>query len=277
MQIVRASLKAIYLSGWQVAADAKTAGAIYPYQSLYPANSGPELASKINRALQRADQIQTLEGSGDIDWFATIVADAEAGFGGALNAFELTRSYIEAGAAGLHFEDQLASEKKCDHMGGKVLIPVQQHVANLNAARLAADTARVPTMVVARTDAESAKLITSNIDERDHRFLTGERTEEGFFRLDRKMRSSAVLFVVTPLLNMPICCGWKHQLPILSRQNVSPRQSTRSTRTRCWPIIAHQVSTGQRTCRKLILRGSNVKLVRWAINTSSSRSPASIQ
>ena len=187
MQMVRAGLKAIYLSGWQVAADSNTAGAMYPDQSLYPANSGPELARKINRTLQRADQIQTLEDKGDnIDWFAPIVADAEAGFGGALNAFELTRSYIEAGAAGVHFEDQLASEKKCGHMGGKVLIPVQQHIANLNAARLAADTAGVPTLIVARTDAESAKLITSDIDERDHQFLTGERTEEGFFCLDPK-------------------------------------------------------------------------------------------
>jgi isocitrate lyase len=184
---VRAGLKAIYLSGWQVAADSNTAGAMYPDQSLYPANSGPELARKINRTLQRADQIQTLENNNDdIDWFAPIIADAEAGFGGALNAFELTRSYIEAGAAGVHFEDQLASEKKCGHMGGKVLIPVQQHIANLNAARLAADTAGVPTLIVARTDAESAKLITSDIDERDHQFLTGERTEEGFFCLDPK-------------------------------------------------------------------------------------------
>jgi isocitrate lyase len=186
MQMVRAGLKAIYLSGWQVAADANTAGGMYPDQSLYPANSGPELARKINRTLQRADQIQRLEGDDDIDWFAPIVADAEAGFGGALNAFELTRNYIEAGAAGVHFEDQLASEKKCGHMGGKVLIPVQQHVANLNAARLAADTAGVPTLIVARTDAESAKLITSDVDERDRPFLTGERTEEGFFRLDPK-------------------------------------------------------------------------------------------
>ena len=186
MQMVRAGLKAIYLSGWQVAADSNTAGGMYPDQSLYPANSGPELARKINRTLQRADQIQKLEGEGDIDWFAPIVADAEAGFGGALNAFELTRNYIEAGAAGVHFEDQLASEKKCGHMGGKVLIPVQQHVANLNAARLAADTAGVPTLIVARTDAESAKLITSDVDERDRPFLTGERTEEGFFRLDPK-------------------------------------------------------------------------------------------
>ena len=186
MQMVRAGLKAIYLSGWQVAADANTAGGMYPDQSLYPANSGPELARKINRTLQRADQIQKLEGEGDTDWFAPIVADAEAGFGGALNAFELTRNYIEAGAAGVHFEDQLASEKKCGHMGGKVLIPVQQHIANLNAARLAADTAGVPTLIVARTDAESAKLITSDVDERDRPFLTGERTEEGFFRLDPK-------------------------------------------------------------------------------------------
>ena len=186
MQMVRAGLKAIYLSGWQVAADANTAGGMYPDQSLYPADSGPELARRINRTLQRCDQIQTLEGDGEIDWFAPIVADAEAGFGGALNAFELTRNYIEAGAAGVHFEDQLASEKKCGHMGGKVLIPVQQHIANLNAARLAADTAGVPTMIVARTDAESAKLITSDVDERDRPFLTGERTEEGFFRLDPK-------------------------------------------------------------------------------------------
>ena len=186
MQMVRAGLKAIYLSGWQVAADANTAGGMYPDQSLYPADSGPELARRINRTLQRCDQIQKLEGEGDVDWFAPIVADAEAGFGGALNAFELTRNYIEAGAAGVHFEDQLASEKKCGHMGGKVLIPVQQHIANLNAARLAADTAGVPTMIVARTDAESAKLITSDVDERDRPFLTGERTEEGFFRLDPK-------------------------------------------------------------------------------------------
>ena len=186
MQMVRAGLKAIYLSGWQVAADANTAGGMYPDQSLYPANSGPELARKINRTLQRADQIQTLEGEGNVDWFAPIIADAEAGFGGSLNAFELTRNYIEAGAAGVHFEDQLASEKKCGHMGGKVLIPVQQHIANLNAARLAADTCGVPTLIVARTDAESAKLITSDVDERDTRFLTGERTDEGFYRLDPK-------------------------------------------------------------------------------------------
>lgn len=183
MQMVRAGLKAIYLSGWQVAADANTAGAMYPDQSLYPANAGPELARRINRTLQRADQIEHSEGGAQRDWFVPIVADAEAGFGGPLNCFEIMKAYIEAGAAGVHFEDQLASEKKCGHLGGKVLIPTQAHIRNLNAARLAADVCGVPTVLVARTDAESAKLITSDIDERDHEFLTGERTPEGFFRL----------------------------------------------------------------------------------------------
>jgi isocitrate lyase len=156
---------------------------MYPDQSLYPADAGPELARRINRTLQRADQIQQMEGEGDTYWFAPIVADAEAGFGGPLNAFEIMKAYIEAGAAAVHFEDQLASEKKCGHLGGKVLIPTQQHIRNLNAARLAADVMGTPTLVMARTDAESAKLITSDIDERDRRFLTGERTQEGFFRL----------------------------------------------------------------------------------------------
>jgi isocitrate lyase len=183
MQMVRAGLKAIYLSGWQVAADANTAGAMYPDQSLYPANAGPELCRRINRTLQRADQIEHAEGGAQRDWFAPVVADAEAGFGGPLNCFEIMKAYIEAGAAGVHFEDQLASEKKCGHLGGKVLIPTQAHIRNLDAARLAADVCGVPTVLVARTDAESAKLITSDIDERDHAFLTGERTPEGFFRL----------------------------------------------------------------------------------------------
>jgi len=183
MQMVRAGLKAIYLSGWQVAADNNTAGAMYPDQSLYPANAGPELARKINNTLQRADQIEHSEGGASRDWFAPIVADAEAGFGGPLNCFEIMKAYIAAGAAGVHYEDQLASEKKCGHLGGKVLIPTQAHIRNLNAARMAADICGVPTVLVARTDAESAKLITSDIDERDHEFLTGERTPEGFFRL----------------------------------------------------------------------------------------------
>ena len=183
MQMVRAGLKAIYLSGWQVAADANVSGSMYPDQSLYPANSGPELAKKINKTLQRADQIEHMEGGATRDWFAPIVADAEAGFGGPLNCFEIMKSYIEAGAAGVHFEDQLASEKKCGHLGGKVLIPTQAAIRNLDAARLAADVCGVPTIVVARTDAESAKLITSDVDERDRPFITGERTPEGFFRL----------------------------------------------------------------------------------------------
>ena len=183
MQMVRAGLKAIYLSGWQVAADANTASAMYPDQSLYPANAGPELCRRINRTLQRADQIEHSEGGAKRDWFAPIVADAEAGFGGPLNCFEIMKAYIEAGAAGVHYEDQLASEKKCGHLGGKVLIPTQAHIRNLDAARLAADVMGVPTVICARTDAESAMLMTSDIDARDHQFLTGERTPEGFFRL----------------------------------------------------------------------------------------------
>ena len=183
MQQVRAGLKAIYLSGWQAAADANTACSMYPDQSLYPANTGPELAKRINRALQRADQVEHSEGGAKRDWFAPIVADAEAGFGGPLNCFEIMKAYIEAGVGGVHFEDQLASEKKCGHLGGKVLIPTQAAVRNLDAARLAADICGVPTLIVARTDAESAKLITSDVDERDQPFLTGERTPEGFFRL----------------------------------------------------------------------------------------------
>ena len=188
MQMVRAGLKAIYLSGWQVAADNNLAGATYPDQSLYPANSGPELARRINKTLARADQIEHSEGGAKRDWFAPIVADAESGFGGPLNCFEIMRAYIEAGAAGVHYEDQLSSEKKCGHMGGKVLIPTRAHIRNLDAARLAADVCGVPTIIVARTDAESAKLMTSDIDERDHEFLEkGARTAEGFYRLKEGM------------------------------------------------------------------------------------------
>ena len=182
-QQVKAGLKAIYLSGWQVAADANLAGQMYPDQSLYPVNSVPHVVKRINQALQRADQIQHSEGVGDIYWFAPIVADAEAGFGGPLNVFELMKSMIEAGAAGVHFEDQLASEKKCGHLGGKVLIPTSHAIRNLTAARLAADVMGVPTLIIARTDANAAQLITSDIDPRDREFLTGERTPEGFYRV----------------------------------------------------------------------------------------------
>ena len=181
VQQVKAGLKAIYLSGWQVAADANLAGQMYPDQSLYPANSVPSVVARINQALQRADQIHHSEGQDDLYWFAPIVADAEAGFGGPLNCFELMKSMIEAGAAGVHFEDQLASEKKCGHMGGKVLVPTQTAIKNLVAARLAADVLGVPTVLVARTDANGAKLITSDVDPRDQPFLTGERTSEGFY------------------------------------------------------------------------------------------------
>jgi isocitrate lyase len=182
MQQVKAGLKAIYLSGWQVAGDANLAGEMYPDQSLYPANSVPMVVKRINNTFLRADQIQWSEGKNDIDFFAPIVADAEAGFGGVLNAFELMKAMIEAGAAGVHFEDQLASVKKCGHMGGKVLVPTREAVAKLVAARLAADVCGVPTLVIARTDAEAADLVTSDIDASDRPFLTGERTVEGFFR-----------------------------------------------------------------------------------------------
>lgn len=183
IQQVKAGLKAIYLSGWQVAADANLSGQMYPDQSLYPANSVPQVVKRINQALQRADQIDQSEGGTETNWFAPIVADAEAGFGGPLNVFELMKGMIEAGAAGVHFEDQLASEKKCGHMGGKVLIPTRAAVRNLISARFAADVMGVPTIIVARTDANGAFLITSDIDEQDKPFLTGERTAEGFFRL----------------------------------------------------------------------------------------------
>jgi isocitrate lyase len=183
VQQVKAGLKAIYLSGWQVAADANLAGNMYPDQSLYPANSVPAVVKRINQALQRADQIDHAEGKGQIDWFVPIVADAEAGFGGPLNVFELTKAMIEAGAAGVHFEDQLASEKKCGHMGGKVLVPTRQAITHLIASRLAADVSDVPTVIIARTDANAAALLTNNVDERDHEFLTGDRTSEGFYRV----------------------------------------------------------------------------------------------
>lgn len=184
VQQVRAGLQAIYLSGWQVAADANLSGHMYPDQSLYPANSVPEVVRKINRALQRTDQIEfSEEGKTSRHWMAPIVADAEAGFGGPLNAFELMKSMIEAGAAGVHFEDQLASEKKCGHLGGKVLVPTSQFIRTLTAARLAADVMDVPTLLVARTDANGAQLLTSDIDERDREFMTGERSPEGFYRI----------------------------------------------------------------------------------------------
>ena len=190
VQQVKAGLQAIYLSGWQVAADANLSGTMYPDQSLYPVNSVPDVVRKINNALRRADQIATAEGNNDTYWLAPIVADAEAGFGGPLNVFELTKAMIEAGAAGVHLEDQLSSEKKCGHMGGKVLLPTQNAVRNLIAARLAADVMGVPTVLIARTDANAATLITSDVDPADAKFLTGGRTSEGFFSIQSGIASA---------------------------------------------------------------------------------------
>lgn len=216
VQMVRAGLKSIYLSGWQVAADANTAGSVYPDQSLYPANSGPELCHKINRALMRADQIDVLEGHKSVpDWFVPIVADAEAGFGGPLNAYELMRAYIEAGAAAVHFEDQLSSEKKCGHLGGKVLVPTSQHIRSLIAARLAADVAGVATLIIARTDAESAKLLTSDVDERDRPFIESkDRTAEGFLRIKHGVDSC----IARSLSYAPYCdlLWWETSTPDLA-------------------------------------------------------------
>ncbi|MFA0960658.1 isocitrate lyase [Roseivirga sp. BDSF3-8] len=190
VQQVAAGLKAIYLSGWQVAADANLSGNMYPDQSLYPVDSVPAVVKRINSALMRADQIQTMSGEGDTYWMAPIVADAEAGFGGNLNAFELMKMMIEAGAAGVHFEDQLSSAKKCGHLGGKVLVPTHEAVNKLVAARLATDVCQVPTIIVARTDADAATLITSDIDERDHQFLLGDRTHEGFYKVKNGLEPS---------------------------------------------------------------------------------------
>ncbi len=190
VQMVRAGLQAIYLSGWQVAADANLAGSVYPDQSLYPANSAPELVRRINNALRRADQIEWSEGDGSREWMVPIIADAESGFGGALNVFELTKSFIDAGAAAVHLEDQLSSEKKCGHMGGKVLIPTGQHIRTLKAARLAADVMGTPTLVIARTDSLGANLLTTDVDERDRAFTTGERTAEGFYTIRNGMEAA---------------------------------------------------------------------------------------
>src|SRR5688572_29021787 len=189
-QMAAAGLEAIYLSGWQVAADANLSAQTYPDQSLYPSNSVPALVQRLNNALLRADQIHWAEGKHDIDWLLPIVADAEAGFGGPLHSFELMKSMIAAGAAAVHFEDQLASEKKCGHLGGKVLVPTSQFIRTLVAARLAADVTNVPSIIIARTDAHSATLLTSDVDERDHPFLTGERTSEGFYRISNGVEAA---------------------------------------------------------------------------------------
>src|ERR1700694_2231033 len=213
VQQVRAGLKAIYVSGWQVAADANLAGQMYPDQSLYPSNSVPQVVKRINQALQRADQIDHSEGKDDTYWFAPIVADAEAGFGGPLNAFELMKSTIEAGAAAVHFEDQMASEKKCGHLGGKVLVPASGFVRVLAAARLGADVMGGPSLVVARTDANSATLLTSDIDERDQEFVTGQRTPEGFFAIKGGLEMAiARAKIYAPYADLLWCETWKPDL-----------------------------------------------------------------
>ncbi len=239
VQQVRAGLQAIYLSGWQVAADANQAGHTYPDQSLYPVNSVPQVVRRINNALLRADQIATAEGGTDTtDWLAPIVADAEAGFGGPLNAFELTKAMIAAGAAGIHYEDQLASEKKCGHLGGKVLVPTSQHIRTLNAARLAADIADTPTLIIARTDALAANLLTSDADERDAEFVTGERTAEGFYRV----RNGMAPVIARGLAYAPYAdLIWVETgTRTWRRPASSPRRSTPGTRTGCWPTTARR-------------------------------------
>ena len=226
VQMVRAGLKAIYLSGWQVAADANGAGQTYPDQSLYPADSGPQLARRINRALQRADQIDSVDGLGTTDWFAPILADAEAGFGGPLNAFEIAKAYIEAGVGGIHFEDQLASEKKCGHMGGKVLIPTQAHIRNLSAARLAADVCGTATVILARTDADSAKLITSDIDERDRPSSPASARRKASIACATARAWRAASPAASPSRPTPTCCGWRPRPPTSARRGPSPRPSS---------------------------------------------------
>ena len=239
VQQVRAGLKAIYLSGWQVAADGNLAGQTYPDQSLYPANSVPAVVRRINNALIRQDQIEHAEGEITQDWLAPIVADAEAGFGGPLNAYELAQSLIQSGAAGIHWEDQLASEKKCGHLGGKVLVPTQQHIRTLNAARLAADVAGVPTVIIARTDALAADLLTSDVDERDQEFTTGERTSEGFYRVTPGLDaviSRGLAFAPYADLHLGRDGRARHR----AGARVRRRRSTRSTPASCWRTTARR-------------------------------------
>ena len=274
VQMVKAGLQAIYLSGWQVAGDANLGETTYPDQSLYPANSVPAVVRRINNALRRADQIQWSEGADELDWLVPIVADAEAGFGGALNAFELMKAMIEAGAAGVHFEDQLASEKKCGHLGGKVLVPTAQFIRTLIAARLAADVAGVPTVLIARTDSLSAALLTSDIDPRDAEFITGERTAEGFFvvrdgieAVDRPL--ARVRAVRRPALVRDLDARPRGGAAV---RRGDPRASSPASRS---PTTAHRRSTGASTSTTTRSRASSASSARWATGSSSSRSPAS--
>ena len=272
--MVRAGLQAIYLSGWQVAADANAAGATYPDQSLYPANSVPQVVRRLNSALQRADQIDWSEERNGTDWFAPIVADAEAGFGGALNAYELMRGMIEAGAAGVHFEDQLAAEKKCGHLGGKVLVPTSQFIRTLTAARLAADVMNVPTVLVARTDALSATLLTTDVDEYDAPFITGERTSEGFYHGQGRPRRCD-----RPVARVRAVCGRAlvRDVDARSRRGAGSSQprSTSGTRASCSRTTARRRSTGRRRCPTTRSPASSSSSASGATGSSSSPSPAS--
>jgi isocitrate lyase len=244
VQMVKAGLKAIYLSGWQVAADANLGGHTYPDQSLYPANSGPALVRRLNNALLRADQIHTAEGDTETYWLAPIVADAEAGFGGPLNAFELMKAMIEAGAAAVHFEDQLSSEKKCGHLGGKVLVPTNQFLRTLAAARLAADVCGVPTILVARTDALSAKLVTSDMI-RPTRVSSPASARPGFFRVHDGLETA--IAVPSPMPRMPTSSGSRPRRPTSARPASSRRRSTKSSPASCSRTTARPRSTGGRT------------------------------
>ena len=273
VQMVKAGLKAIYLSGWQVAADANLAGQTYPDQSLYPASSAPALVKRINNALLRADQIAHAEGDDSIDWLAPIVADAEAGFGGPLNAFELMKAFIEAGAAAVHFEDQLSSEKKCGHLGGKVLVPTSQFVRTLVAARLAADVLDVPTLLVARTDALSATLLTSDIDEADRAFCTGERTPEGFFRVsDGIVAAIARGLAYAPYADL---LWFETSTPDIDEAEAFARAIHAAFPASCSPTTARRRSTGAATSPRTRSPASKATSPSSATASSSSRSPAS--
>ncbi len=274
VQQVRAGLKAIYLSGWQVAGDANLSGHTYPDQSLYPANSVPQVVRRINNALLRADEIAKIEGDTSVEnWLAPIVADGEAGFGGALNVYELQKAMIAAGVAGSHWEDQLASEKKCGHLGGKVLIPTQQHIRTLTSARLAADVADVPTVVIARTDAEAATLLTSDVDERDREFLDGTRTAEGFYGVKNGIEPCiARAKAYAPYSDL---IWMETGVPDLEVAKKFAEASAASSRTSCWPTTARRPSTGRRTWTTRPSRSSRRSSARWASSSSSSPSPAS--
>ena len=275
LQQVKAGLKAIYLSGWQVAADANSAATMYPDQSLYPVDSVPTVVRRINNALRRADQIATLErkeGKADdqTHYMAPIVADAEAGFGGALNAYELMRAMIEAGAAGVHFEDQLASEKKCGHLGGKVLVPIAQHIRTLNAARLAADVEGVPTVLLCRTDAESAQLLTSRRG-RARPALHLRRPHAGGLlpHQARRAASSTRSPAAWPTRPMPTCCGGRPPTPTSTTRASSPRRSSANSRARCSPTTARPPSTGSGRWASRRRRSSSARSAPWATSSSS--------